>query len=176
MNNRKYWLLGVLTVLLITIYLISSLEKEMSKVEVLSVEEVLEERTVTDFSDDLSEWDFDDDRGFFAEYRMERDRVRSQELEMLNEMINNNQVGDETRQEAEDQIMKLVDTMEKELLVENMLKAQGYRDALLFYREQTATVMVESEKLLEEDFMNIAEMVSSITGVPREQVQVIQNR
>jgi stage III sporulation protein AH len=66
--------------------------------------------------------------------------------------------------------------MEKELMVENMLKAQGYNDALLFARKGVATVMIDAEQLDEEDFLRIAEAVSSVTGVPREQVQIIQQK
>ena len=113
--------------------------------------------------------------GVFVEYRLERDRVRGQEMEMLNKMINNPQVGAEARLEAEQQLLHLVNLMEKELIVENMLKAQGYKDALCFPAENY-TVMIEAEKLDAEDFLRIAEMVAATIEISREEVQVIQHK
>ena len=36
--------------------------------------------------------------------------------------------------------------------------------------------MVDTDELKEEDFLRIAEIVASVAGVSREQVQVIQHR
>jgi stage III sporulation protein AH len=91
-------------------------------------------------------------------------------------MINNPQVGEEARREAEQQLLTLVEMMEKELLIENMLKAQGYADAILFTRKGVSTVMIYTDTLSEEDFLRVAEMVSAVTGVSREQVQIIQQK
>ena len=109
------------------------------------------------------------------EYRLERDRVRGQETELLNEMINNPRVGSEARQEAEEQLLQLVDLMEKELIVENMLKAQGYTDALLFSNRGGITIMIEAEKMSAGDYLRIAEMVAAKLEVAREEVHVIQH-
>ncbi len=175
MSKRSLWIITIMLVGAVTYLLVSGLEKEMSQVEVVSDESMLRPMISGDISEDPSRWDFDDAQAFFVEYRLERDRVRGQELEMLNDMINNPQVGEDARREAEIHVLNLVELMEKELIVENMLKAQGYHDALLFSRQGMATVMVYAEELSENDYLRIAEMVSVITGVSREHVQVIQH-
>lgn len=175
MSRKIGWFLSVLLVATVTYFFISGLEKEMSRIEIVPDEELLQPILSGELSDDPSGWQFDDAHAFFVEYRLERERVRGQEMEMLNEMINNPQVGADARSEAEKQLLNLVDIMEKELIVENMLKAQGYKDALLFARKDTATVMIDAETLNEDDFLRIADAVSSVTGVAREQVQIIQH-
>jgi stage III sporulation protein AH len=174
MNRKKVWAFSISLVALVTILFVAGVEKEMSKIEIFPEEELFKPIISGEFSEDPSQWKFDDTHAFFVEYRLERDRVRGQEMEMLNDMINNPQVGAEARREAEMQLLNLVDMMEKELIVENLLKAQGYADAILFVRKGASTVMLHTEQLGEDDFLRVAEMVSAIIGVAREQVQIIQ--
>ncbi|RJX28026.1 MAG: SpoIIIAH-like family protein [Dethiobacter sp.] len=176
MNRKTVWFLSIFLVAVVTYFFVGGLEKEMSRIEIAPDEEIFRPILSGDLSDDPAKWQFDDAHAFFVEYRLERDRVRGQEVEMLNEMINNPQVGAEARNEAEKQLLNLVDLMEKELIIENMLKAQGYNDALLFARKGVATVMIHAEQLSEGDFIRITEMVSAISGVSREQVQIIQHK
>ena len=160
----------------VTYFFVTGLEKEMSRIEIIPDEDLLKPMLAGELTDDPSQWKFDDAHAFFVEYRLERDRIRAQELEMLNEMINNPQIGEEPRRQAEEQILALVDLMEKELIVENMVKAQGYSDALLFSGRGIATVMIYAEYLYESDYLRIADTVSAITGVSKEEVQVIQHK
>lgn len=70
----------------------------------------------------------------------------------------------------------MVELMEKELIIENMLKAQGYADAIFFSGGNGATVMVNAAQLDEEEFWLITDIFAAITGFSRENVQVIQQR
>jgi stage III sporulation protein AH len=175
MNKKIGWLFCILLAALATYVFVSHLEKEMSLIEVVPDEALIKPMLAENFPDQLSEWEFDDTKAFFVEYRLERDRVRSQEMEMLDQLINNLQIGEEARREAEQRLLELVELMEKELTVENMLKAQGYADALLFIGKGAATVMVDTDKLTEEDFLRIIETASAITGISNEQIQVVQH-
>jgi stage III sporulation protein AH len=121
-------------------------------------------------------WDLNQFRAFFIEYRLQRDRVRSNEMEVLNQMMANPNISAEGKRDAEKQMLALVETMEKELLVENLLKAQGYKDAIFFYHHGMANVVVQSEKLSDREFLQIAEMVSSVTGVKMEEVTVVEHQ
>lgn len=70
-------------------------------------------------------------------------------------------------------LLEIVRMREMELLVENMVKAQGYDDALFFLQDQLATVMVKQKDLDEKSYIEIAEAVASAAGVDREDVQVL---
>lgn len=132
MQRKMVWILGLILVLVVAYVFLTGVEKEMSRIEIMPDEEIFKPLLADDLAVDPEHWKFDDAAAFFVEYRLERDRVRGQEIEMLNEMIDNPRVGAEARLEAEQQLLHLVDLAERELIVENMLKAQGYKDALLF--------------------------------------------
>ncbi len=175
-EKRKYWLIGIILGLILIYFLVHTLEKEMSLIEVVPDESVIQSLLAEEMPNDPAGWKYDDAHAFFVEYRLERDRVRGQELEVLNDIINNTYAGADSRREAEIQVLKLVELMEKELIVENMLKAQGYKDAIFFGGKDGVTVMVHSEGLSEEEFWRIAEMVAAVAGFPREKIQVIQQQ
>ncbi len=70
-------------------------------------------------------------------------------------------------------LLEIIQMRERELLVENMVKAQGYDDAVFFYQDQLATVMVKHKDLDEKSFIQIAEAVAAAAGIDREDVQVM---
>lgn len=171
--TRKLMTLTLLLVTLVAVWWLVDLNGEM--INVVSPEQPAVPSVVNDPQPLPENWDLDQFKAFFVEYRLQRDRVRASEVEMLNQMIDNPNISPEGKKQAEEQLLTLIEVMEKELLVENMLKAQGYKDAVFFYRGTIANVVVQAESLNEQEFMQIAEMVSSTTGVAMEHVTVVEH-
>ncbi len=122
------------------------------------------------------DWDLENGDDFFVEYRLYRDRVRSREIEMLESTLQDASVSLESRERAEKKMLELVDTMEKELIIENSLKARGYEDALFFYRNDLATVMVKADELSEEEILQVSNMAARAAGIEREGVKILIKR
>jgi len=154
-----------------TYWIISGLGVEMQTVDEIIPDDYLGANPVTNGAQ--NEWELDESGAFFVEYRLKRDRVRDQEIEMLNQVMDNPHSSEEAKQEAENKLLSIIDLMELELTVENMIRAQGYDDAVFFFRNQIATVLVKKEQLTESEFIQIAEIVAAAVGVEREDVQVI---
>jgi len=154
-----------------TAWVISGLERDMqSSYEVLTDEDLT--GALTGIIDD-GNLGIDQGAAFFVEYRLQRDRIRAQELEMLEDLLNNPNAGESSKQEAESMIIELVELMEQELIIENLIKAQGFDDAVFFYRNQVATVMVKDDEISDREFVQITDTVAGVAGVNREDVQVI---
>ncbi|MCR3922168.1 MAG: SpoIIIAH-like family protein [Firmicutes bacterium] len=124
---------------------------------------------------DPENWDLENEEAFFVEYRLQRERMRASEVEMLNGMIANDNITAEGKKQAEEQLLELIELMEKELMVENMLKAQGYNDAVFFYKDGRVNVVVQASKLDESQFMQIADMIGSVTGVSIDNISVVEH-
>jgi stage III sporulation protein AH len=150
-------------------------EVERDIINIASPDEPTVPSVVSDPEPNPEDWDLDQFEAFFVEYRLQRDRVRANEVEMLNGMVDNPNTSAEGKKQAENQLLSLIEVMEKELLVENMLKAHGFRDAVFFYRGGVANVVVDAESLTEQEFIQITEMVSSATGVSMDQVTVVEH-
>lgn len=168
MNRKKLaWILFLLALAGGIFWLIRGLDSEMKAYEVLPDEELVVSPAVNDGPG------FVDSGTFFVEYRLQRERVRDQEVEMLQQVIENPNSSPEAKQEAEKRLLEIVNLIEQELIVENLVKAQGIEDAIFFFRNRVATVMVKREELTEQEFAQVSEAVAGAVGVDREAVRVI---
>ncbi|SES62909.1 SpoIIIAH-like family protein [Anaerobranca gottschalkii] len=119
-------------------------------------------------------WSLERGEEFFVEYRLERERIRSREIDILQALINNPNSTPESKREAEQKLMQIQRIMEQELAVENSLVAMGYKHAILFYQNGNANIVVNAEALTREEKARIAEIVSKIIGVERYQVFITE--
>ena len=171
--HRKYIWLACLLVLMGLLYWLVTVDKQVREGEVLRDREV--PGVFSDLTPVLDDWQLEEADAFFVEYRLQRDRVRGQEMETLVDFINNPNVTAEGKAQAEGQLLRLVDMMEKELLVENLVKAQGFKDAIFFYQEEKAHLVIRAEGLSQSQFAQLTEMVSVVTGLGMDKVVIIEN-
>lgn len=112
--------------------------------------------------------------GLLAEYRMERERVRSKELTQLKEITNNAAAAPKAREAASIKLVNLVGREEKEMQAETMIKSQGFKDCVVVVTEVNTTVMVEGNNLVAADQEAIRKTVSSATGSTEKTVSVVK--
>lgn len=112
---------------------------------------------------------------YFIEARLNTSIEREKMVELLNEIINNEKTDEGNRQAANDAKMKLVDYMSKEKVIENLIMAKGFEEALVFITDHSVNVIVEAEKLKDADVAKILDIVLTETNVAVENIK-IQNK
>lgn len=110
---------------------------------------------------------------FFVEYKLERERTRGQSVEWLREVINNTNSTSETRQKAQEHLMAISRNMEKEIDLESLLKAKGFKDAAVLVDDRAITVVVEAAHLSAGESAQITDLVSRGTGVDLQNIIII---
>lgn len=113
---------------------------------------------------------------FFVEYRLERDRRRSQQIELLKQILDNPNSGGESKQEAQKRLVDLTKQMDLELQLEKLIVAKGYKEAAVFIQPNAVNVIVMADKFTEEDANKIGDLVSRSSGRPREQISIIPQK
>ncbi|MGI6284626.1 SpoIIIAH-like family protein [Neomoorella humiferrea] len=113
---------------------------------------------------------------FFIEYRLERDRQRSQQIALLKQIIDNPNAGGEGKQEAQKRLVELTQQMDLEMQLEKLIVAKGYKDAAVFIQPNAVNVIVMADNFGDEDANKIGDLVSRSTGRPREQVSMIHKK
>ncbi len=162
---------------------LENVEKEEGPEEGTQVEiQEEEEELIPDLEEVLPEgmeemqgegdWQLDDGEEFFVEYRMYRDRMRSREIELLEDRLQDADATPESRQRAEEKLLEIVEIMENELIIENLLKARGYEEVLLFSNEGLATVILKTDELDREEAVQVSDLVAAAVGVEREEVKI----
>ncbi|GAW94164.1 SpoIIIAH-like family protein [Calderihabitans maritimus] len=145
----------------------SGTEREQQK---LGEEDLQEKLTPVPAAKELESGSGDE---FFVEYRLERDRIRSQQVQLLREVVDNPNSVAETRQEAQNRILEITQRMEQELQLENLIVAKGYKDAVVFIEPDSVTVIVHEKNLTQTDAAKIADLVSRYTDHKLEDIVII---
>ena len=113
---------------------------------------------------------------FFQTSRLDRQTTRDYEIAELNEIIN--MEGDEyaeARQNALVKKQKIVDAMETELLLETLLKAQGYADVLVTVNANSdnVSVIVDKDELAREDTVRIYNIIATQASISNDYVRIL---
>ena len=116
---------------------------------------------------------------FFATYRETRQSERNQEILYLDSVIA--MEGEEfadARQTAVEQKMKLVEIMEKELLLESLLKAKGYEDVVVSVglSSDNINVIVKADELTRDDTAKIYGTIKSETNASADLVKIMSTK
>ena len=110
---------------------------------------------------------------FFNEYKMERDRKRSEQVEILREIVNNPNSSAPMRLEAQQKLIRISDSLEKDSKVENALIAKGFKEAVVVIQQGAVMVFVPSKGLRQDEVARISDIVMKITGCKLEEVVIV---
>ena len=111
---------------------------------------------------------------YFAQAKLERDVKRSEAMDMLTKILNAQDTDKEARANAEDEVHQLASFTEKEVMMENMIKAKGYTDTVVFMGENLISIAVKSEGLNEIDAAVLQDIAVSTTNYPAEKIKIVE--
>ncbi len=109
---------------------------------------------------------------FFTDYRMERERVRGENVASLEAITKDSKASKENIDNAQAAMIDLVKLSEKELLVENMIKAKGYNDCVTFIHEGYVNVVVDAKEISQQQAIQIQDIVAKECGVELSKITI----
>ena len=174
---KKSWALLISAFVVAIAFWVMNVDHKVEEVEIVDDATQDTQETADIMSPEgPDEWDFDldGDKDFFVEYRLQRDRVRSKEIERLNQFMDNPNTSEKAIEEAEEKLLEIITIMEKEMIIENLVRANGFEDALFFYREDSANIIIKNKELTEAEVSQIAEIIYDNTGTPMSNIKVIE--
>lgn len=110
--------------------------------------------------------------GLVAEAKVSREQVRAQNKEALMEIIDNENLSDEQKQDAVDQMVSMTDLAEKEIAAETLLASKGFSDAVVSLTDDSADVVVNAAELTDANLAQIEDIITRKTGVPAQNVVI----
>lgn len=114
--------------------------------------------------------------GFFTGFREERANIRAQEIDYLRLIIADESTDAETLANAQQRLMRLVSDMEQEFTIESRIRAKGFLDAAVTFRNDSITVVVDAESLTDQDVARILDIVRTETGAPASAIRITLSR
>ncbi|WP_257529459.1 SpoIIIAH-like family protein [Irregularibacter muris] len=109
---------------------------------------------------------------FFIDYRLERDKNRSQHIVLLENIVGNKETDKDTRGQAQKEMINLVKLSEKEMVIENLIRAKGFNDVIVFIHDGYVNAIVDAENLSAAHAAQIQDVISKETGITLEKISI----
>lgn len=120
--------------------------------------------------------DVEESGDFFVDYRLERNKVRSEQISNYREMINNPNHSEAAKKQAEQKMLELTERMEKEMEIESLIKGRGYEDALAFIHDNTVDIIIKTTGLTENEVATIGDIIIKTTGFSAGDLTIIEKK
>lgn len=109
---------------------------------------------------------------YFAELRLERDKMYSQMLESYQKILSNSQISETQKEISENEIKKINDTRNAIMIAENLILAKGIENVVIFANENSVSVIAKAETLEPEKIAQIQNIVSRELEVGAEIISI----
>ena len=110
---------------------------------------------------------------FFRDYRFEREQERNKEVTHINSIVDNPNSDADVLKEAQMQLLELTTNMEAELVIENLIKAKGIKDAIVIIHRDNVSVIVDKTELVPEEVAMILDIVKRESSKDTNNIKVI---
>ncbi len=107
-----------------------------------------------------------------AEAKVTREQVRAKNKESLMEIIDNQNLSDEQKQDAVNQLLVLTDLTEKEAAAETLLASKGFDQAVVSLTQEGADIVVSAAELSDANRAQIEDIVTRKTGIAAENIVI----
>ena len=123
----------------------------------------------TDLTQDASA---DDD--YFTATQISRQRARDESMEVLQTIVDNEEALDEVKNEAWNDITQIAQNIEAEANIESLVMSRGIAECVAVVSNDSATVIVKTDGLHENQITQIQEIVYEQTNIPVENLKIIE--
>jgi len=115
-----------------------------------------------------------DAAAYFSEARLTRQQSRDEAVETLQNLYNSAEVTDDQLVTLSAQATAIAKNIETEAKIENIIKAKGFEDCIVYITDESADVIVQTEGLLSTEAAQIKEAIIQETSVPVENISIIE--
>ena len=110
---------------------------------------------------------------YFQTYRSDRESTRDQEMLYYDAIISSESSSDEAVKNAEEGKLNLIDQMEKELVVEGLIKAKGFEDCVVTISDSNINAIVKATELTSNEVAQIVSIIQSQLSASIENIKII---
>lgn len=122
----------------------------------------------------LSAENTDSAESYFAMTEISRQRNRDEAMEVLQTIVDNEASAEADRTEALNSINAIAENIQREGNIESLVVSKGFEDCVAVISDGTATVVVKSDGLLENEITQIREIVYTEAGILPQDLKIIE--
>lgn len=153
----------------------AALEETTAKAQQSGKAEKSEENTEEAASPDAGTAVFvnsSNDSSYFVQAKLDREQSRNKQKDMLNEMLNNENIDAEKKNEVTTAMLQIQQRIEKETAAESMIEAKGFNEVYVRIDDDTVDVVVDKAELTDAEIAQIEDIVKRKTGVSADKIRI----
>ena len=107
-----------------------------------------------------------------AEAKLAKEQVRAKNKEALMEIIDNQNLSDEQKQDAVAQMIAMTQIAEQEAAIETLILSKGFKEAVVSLTSTGADVVVSSDELSDANRAQIEDIITRKTEISPENIVI----
>lgn len=111
---------------------------------------------------------------FFVEAKMSRQKARDEAVETLATMLQDATLETEQRAEMALRATDIAKSIETEGKIENMIKAKGFADVMVYYDTARADVILKTSGLMADEAAQIKDIILKETNISPENISIVE--
>lgn len=112
------------------------------------------------------------DSSYFLQAKLSREQARSNQRELLTDIINNANVEKEKKSESAEALLTIQGRIEKETAAEALIESKGFSEVYVRIDDDTVDVVVNKSVLSDAEIAQIEDIVKRKTGYSVEQIHI----
>jgi stage III sporulation protein AH len=113
---------------------------------------------------------------YFSEARLSRQKARDQSVELLEKTLTDVKTSDTAKKEAVTQAAGIAQNTIKESNIENLIKAKGFSDCVVFLENSECSVVVRIKDSSQNNAIVIKDIVAGQSGVAYDKIKIIESK
>lgn len=120
------------------------------------------------------ETNFQAEDEYFANSRIEREKMYSQMLETYQKMLENTSISEEQKSIATQEIKKINDTKNAIMICENLISIKGFSNSVVLSNGESINVVLEAKELSEENIAQIQNIITREMNTEIENIHIMK--
>ena len=112
--------------------------------------------------------------GYFSEDQINKDKSKSESIDLLNKIIANENSTAEAKAKAQDSVLFLSKSIEMENRAQTLLKAKGFVDTNVLISQDVVNVIIKTSGLSPTDVTKIRDIASEVSGFSYDSIKIIE--
>lgn len=110
---------------------------------------------------------------YFAEARKNREKAREEAVSIVKDIAADMQTDSKAAGEVTKKVTAIVAAVEREAKLENLIKAKGFADCVVYLADEACSVVVKGKDLTPAQTMQITELVTVQTGISAQKINIM---
>ena len=115
-----------------------------------------------------------DGEAYFAEAKVTRQRSRDESVETLKNMMADAEVDADIKAEMALKAAEIAESIETEGKIENLIKAKGFEDCMVYYDTEKVDVVVKTDGLEADEVAQMKDIIITETNIPVENISIVE--